>query len=141
MENNYCLNPDFRILMCGSVATDANLQAGAECKWQAGIADGAYVLLAEEVVELGEDGDVFVGGVGAVDVELQVAKVEIAVGQEEGVAAVAVVVQLEGGVVAAAADSAFNGGGKFFDGVLSGEEADVGWAAEGTAANERREGS
>ncbi len=141
MENNYYLNTSFRNLMRGSVAADANLHAGADGKGQAGIADGADVLLAEEVVELGEDGDVFVGRVSGVEVELEVAEVEVAVGEEERVSAVAVVVQLEGGVVAVAADSAFDGGGEFFDGVLRGEEAGVGRAAEGSAADQRREGS
>jgi len=60
MENIYCLNTGFRILMWRSVAADANLHAGAEGERQAGIANGAYVLLAEEVIELSEDGDVFV---------------------------------------------------------------------------------
>ncbi len=60
------------------------------------------MLLAEEIVELGEDGDVAGGGEDGVEVEFGVGEVEVAVGEEEGVAAVAVVVELEGGVVAAA---------------------------------------
>ena len=70
------------------------------------------MLLAEEIVELGEDGDVAGGFEDGVEVEFGVAEVEVAVGEEEGVAAVAVVVELEGGVVAAGAESAFDGGGE-----------------------------
>ena len=88
--------------MSMSVAADADLHAGADGEGQAGVADGADVLLAEKIVELSEDGDVAGGGEDGVEVEFGVAEVEIAVGQQEGVAAVAVVVELEGGVVAAA---------------------------------------
>ena len=124
-----------------SVAADSDLHAGADGEGQAGVADGADVLLAEKIVELGEEGDVAGGGEDGVEIELGVGEVEIAVGEEEGVAVVAVVVELEGGVVAAAGDSAFEGGGEAVGGEFGGEEAGAGRAAEGAAADERGEGS
>ncbi len=80
-------------------------------------------------------------GVGAVEVELGVAEVEVAVGQEEGVAEVGVEAVEEGGVVGAAGQGSFEGGGEFGGGVLGGEEAGVGWATEGTGSDERAFGS
>ena len=99
------------------------------------------MLLVEEIVELGEDGDVIGGFEDGVEVEFGVAEVEVAVGEEESVAAVAVVVELEGGVVALVAESAFDGGRKSVGGVLDGEETGVRWTAEGSIADEGREGS
>ena len=52
--------------------------------------------------EFGEDDDPGAEGVGAVEVELGVAEVEVAVGQEEGVSEVGVEAIEEGGVVGAA---------------------------------------
>jgi hypothetical protein len=37
------------------VAADPDLHAGPEGEWQAWVADGTDVLLAKEIVELGED--------------------------------------------------------------------------------------
>ena len=99
------------------------------------------MLLTEKIVELGECGDAPGGLEDEVEIELGVAEVEVAVGEQEGVAAVAVVVKLEGGVVATAAERAFDGGGEAVRGELSCEEAGVGWALEGTAADEGRERS
>jgi hypothetical protein len=124
-----------------SVAADAELHAGANREGQAGVAYGAYVLLAEQVVELSEEGDVAGGGEDGVEVELGVGEVEIAVGEEEGVAVVAVVVELEGGVVAAAGEGSFDGGGEAVGGEFDGEEAGAGRPAEGALTDERREGS
>jgi hypothetical protein len=99
------------------------------------------MLLAEEVVELGEGSDVVGGFEEEVEVELGVGEVEVAVGEEEGIGVVAVVVELEGGVVAAGGDGAFDGGGEAGAGVLRGEETGLGWAAEGALADERGQGS
>ncbi len=121
------------------IAEDFDLHAGADGERQAGIADGADVLLAEKVVELGEEGEVIGGYEGQVEVEFGVAEVEIVIGKEEGVAAVAVVVELEGGVVALAAEGSIDCSGETVGGVLDGEEAGVRRAAEGAVADERRE--
>ncbi len=66
-----------------------------------------------------------------VEVELGVAEVEIAVGEQEGVAAVAIVVELEGGVVAAAGERAFDGGGEFVGDEFDCEEAGAGGRRKG----------
>ena len=69
------------ILLGRLVATDADLHAGADRERQARIADGADVLLAEKIVELGEEFDVAGGGEDGVEVELGVTEVEVAVGE------------------------------------------------------------
>ncbi len=69
----------------GLFASEAELQAAAEGEGQTGVADGADVLVVGEVVDLGEEGGVVGQVVGEAEVELDVAKVEIAVGEEEGV--------------------------------------------------------
>lgn len=120
------------------VASDSDLESGTDGKRQAGIADGANMLLAEQVVELGEDGYVVGGDEEGVHVEFGVAEVQIKIGEQEGVAAVDVVVELEGGVVAAAGESAFEGCGEAAGCVFDGEEAGAWRAAEGAAAYERR---
>jgi hypothetical protein len=97
------------------------------------------VLLTEEVVELGEGGDAVGECEEAAEVELGVAEVEIAVGKQEGVAVLEVAAELEGGVVAAAGEGSLDGDGEAADGVVGGEETGAGWAAEGTAADQRRE--
>jgi hypothetical protein len=51
------------------------------------------VLLAEKIVELGEEGDVAGSSEDDVEVELGVAEVEVAVGEEERVAVIAVGVE------------------------------------------------
>src|SRR5579859_3706078 len=100
--------------VCGdrSVAAYADLHAGANGEGQPGVADGADVLLAEKIVELGEEGDVAGGDEDGVEVEFGVGEVEIAVGEEESVAVVAVIVELEGGVVAVAGECTLDGGGE-----------------------------
>ena len=52
------------------LATEADLEARANVEGQAGIADGPDVLLAEQVVELGKDGDLPGGGVSEAEIEL-----------------------------------------------------------------------
>ena len=104
------------------------------------------MLLAEKIVELGEDGDVVCCSENSVEVEFGVAEVEVAVRQEkvveiEGSSAGASVVQLEGRVVAAAAEGAFEGGGETVGGVFGCEEAGVGRALEGAASYEWRKGA
>src|SRR5271155_3647361 len=51
-----------------SLAANSYLHAGTDGKGQARVADGADVLLAEEVVELSEDSNVAGGGVDDVEV-------------------------------------------------------------------------
>ena len=103
-----------RLLMARSIVADSDFHARANGEWEARIADGADVLLIEKIVELGEDGYVAGDSDDGVEVELGIAEVEIAVGEQERVAAVAIVVELEGGVVAAAGKRAADGGGDFF---------------------------
>ena len=119
------------------IAEDFDLHAGADGKRQAGIANGADMLLAEKIVELGEEGEVTVGCEEQVEIEFRVGEVEVVIGEKECVAAVAVVVELEGGVVAAAAEGAFDGGGETVRSEFGGEETGVRRALEGTAADER----
>ncbi len=89
------------------------------------------MLLAEQIVELREEGDVAGGGEDQVEIEFGVGEVEIAVGEEEGVAAVAIVVELEGGVVAAAGEGTFERGG---------ESLEVYWAEKKPVLGGRRKG-
>src|ERR1700730_17568837 len=100
-----------------SVAADSDLHAGADGERQAGVADGADVLLIEKIVELGEESDMAGGFEDGVEVELGVGVVEVGIGEEEevavdGVGAGTGVVELEVGVVAAAAEGAFDGSGE-----------------------------
>ncbi len=69
-----------------SVAADSDLYTGTDGERQSGVADGADVLFAEEIVELREDGDVAGGFEDDVEVELGVAEVEVAIGEKKEVA-------------------------------------------------------
>ena len=91
------------------------------------------MLLPEKIVELGEECDATGDREDGVEVEFRVGEVEVAVGEEEGVAVVAVVVELEGGVVAAAGEGTFEGGGEAVGGEFGGEVTDAWRAAKGAA--------
>jgi hypothetical protein len=118
------------------VAAYSQLEAGADGEGQAGISDGADVLLAEEIFQLSKDRDVTGYGVGDVEIEFGIAEVEIAVGEKERVAKVGVKAVEEGRVVGTAGESAFEGCGEFVSGVLDSKEASVRRTAEGTGSDE-----
>src|SRR6185437_8279587 len=84
------------------VAADANFKPGAEGEGQRRIADGTDVLVVQQVLRLREDGEAVGDGEGAAEIELGVAGVEIAVGQQQRIAEIGVITIEEGGVVAAA---------------------------------------
>ncbi len=63
-----------------SVAADPDFHACADREGQARVANWADVLLAEKVVELGEDGDEAGGGEDGVEVEFGVTVVQIEIG-------------------------------------------------------------
>jgi len=118
-----------------SVAKDFDLHSGADGKWQPGIADGADPLLAEKIVQLGEEDEVVGGCEDEIEIELGVGEVEIAIWKQKSVATVAIVIELQGGIIAAAAEGSFDRSGEAAGGELCGEEARVGRALERSTAD------
>src|ERR1039458_4864584 len=68
-----------RMTTSGLVSVDSDLQSRPHRERERRVADGADMLLAEQVIELGEDGHPALDGIHQVGVELGVAEVEIAV--------------------------------------------------------------
>ena len=74
----------------------ATAKACADVERQAGVADGRDVLVVEQILSLGVDVHPFKQLEAAAQIELGVAVVEIAIGQQEAVAAVRVFAFKEG---------------------------------------------
>ena len=68
-----------------AAGTPANAQTGAKRERQAGIADGRDVLVVEKIFGLRVDVEPIQQLIAASDVELGVAVIEIAIGQEQAV--------------------------------------------------------
>lgn len=84
-------------------ASEAPLDAesGAEVHWQAWIADGRDVLLAQQVFCLGVDLQPSEQPVASTQVEFGETEIEVAIGQDKGVPLLQIFISKEGGVVAA----------------------------------------
>ena len=67
--------------------TPAEANADLEVEGQAGVADGRYVLIIEQIIGLGSDIHPVKQLKAAAEVKLGVTVVEVAVGQQEAVAA------------------------------------------------------
>src|SRR6185312_1406367 len=107
----------------GLVSADPHFEPSPEGERQRWVADGANVLVVQQVLELREDGETREDVVGAAEIELGVAEVEVAVGQQQRIAEVGVITIEEGGVVTAAGVGAEEADGELRPRVLRGGEA------------------
>src|ERR1700733_5921385 len=119
----------------GLVSADPHLETGAEGERQRRVADGADVLVVQQVLSLHEYREAVGDVEGAAEIELSVGEVEVAVGQQQRVVEVGGEAVEEGGVVAAAGVAAEEGDGELGPQVLRGGEAGLRWPAEDARAD------
>src|ERR1035437_79757 len=127
---------DGNLLVAGLGPLDA--QAGAEGEGQAGIADGGDVPVAGEVLRLAIDTQPGEQFVACAQVQLGVAEVQIAIGQDQGVPLIHVFVAKKSGVVAATGKRRGEYAGEPFAGIAGRKESGVRRTPEGTSAFQRR---
>src|ERR1017187_9765358 len=119
------------------VPADADLLPRPHRERERWVADGADMLLAEQVIELSEDGHSALDGVHEVGVEPGVAEVEIAVGKNHRVSSGQVRVVEVSRVVGTAGEGTLECSGKLGPRILHREEATMRRAPEGSRAHQR----